>query len=109
MIGGGATPTLRVVAEYADRWNMPGGSINDAIARSAALDRLCAEVGRDPAQMTRSIVLPASYDRPASTRAAIRAALDGGFGHIVFQPGRAVPGSGGPLDRRHPHRPVHRP
>jgi hypothetical protein len=37
MIGGRATPTLRVVAEHADRWNMPGGSIEDAIARSAAL------------------------------------------------------------------------
>ena len=91
MIGGRATPTLRVVAEYADRWNMPGGSIDDAIARSAALDRLCAEVGRDPAEITRSIVLPASYDRPASTRAAIRAALDGGFGHIVLSLGAPYP------------------
>jgi alkanesulfonate monooxygenase SsuD/methylene tetrahydromethanopterin reductase-like flavin-dependent oxidoreductase (luciferase family) len=84
MIGGRATPTMRVIAEHADRWNMPGGSIDDAIARSAALDRLCAEIGRDPAEITRSIVLPASYDRPADTRDAIRAALDGGFSHIVL-------------------------
>jgi len=84
MIGGRATPTLRVVAEHADRWNMPGGSIEDAVARSAALDRLCAEIGRDPAEITRSIVLPASYERPADTQEAIRAALDGGFSHIVL-------------------------
>ena len=109
MIRGRATPTLRVVAEYADRWNMPGGSIDDAIARSAALDRLCAEVGRDPAEITRSIVLPASYDRPASTRAAIRAALDGGYGRIISQPGRAVPSTRPAVGRRHFHRPVHRP
>jgi len=84
MIGGRATPTLRVTAEHADRWNMPGGSIGDAIARSAALDHLCTEIGRDPAEITRSIVLPTSYDRPNSTRDAIRAALDGGFSHIVL-------------------------
>ncbi len=84
MIGGRSTPTMRVVAEHADRWNMPGGSIDDAIARSAALDRLCAEIGRDPAEITRSIVLPASYDRPAGTGDVISAALDGGFSHIVL-------------------------
>jgi alkanesulfonate monooxygenase SsuD/methylene tetrahydromethanopterin reductase-like flavin-dependent oxidoreductase (luciferase family) len=91
MIGGRATPTMRVVAEHADRWNMPGGSIDDAIARSAALDRLCAEIGRDPAEITRSIVLPVSYDRPADTRDAIRAALDGGFSHIVLSLGAPYP------------------
>jgi alkanesulfonate monooxygenase SsuD/methylene tetrahydromethanopterin reductase-like flavin-dependent oxidoreductase (luciferase family) len=91
MIGGRATPTMRVIAEHADRWNMPGGSIDDAIARSAALDRLCAEIGRDPAEITRSIVLPASYDRPADTWDAIRAALDGGFSHIVLSLGAPYP------------------
>ena len=91
MIGGRATPTMRVIAEHADRWNMPGGSIDDAIARSAALDRLCAEIGRDPAEITRSIVLPVSYDRPADTRDAIRAALDGGFSHIVLSMGAPYP------------------
>jgi alkanesulfonate monooxygenase SsuD/methylene tetrahydromethanopterin reductase-like flavin-dependent oxidoreductase (luciferase family) len=84
MIGGRSTPTMRVIAEHADRWNMPGGSIADAIARSAALDRLCAEIGRDPDEITRSIVLPASYDRPGDTRDAIRAVLDGGFRHIIL-------------------------
>jgi alkanesulfonate monooxygenase SsuD/methylene tetrahydromethanopterin reductase-like flavin-dependent oxidoreductase (luciferase family) len=84
MIGGRSTPTLRVIAEHADRWNMPGGSIDDAIARSAALDRMCAEIGRDPAEITRSIVLPASYDRPGDTTSTIRAAVGGGFSHIVL-------------------------
>jgi alkanesulfonate monooxygenase SsuD/methylene tetrahydromethanopterin reductase-like flavin-dependent oxidoreductase (luciferase family) len=91
MIGGRATPTMRVIAEYADRWNMPGGSIDEAIARSAALDRLCAEIGRDPAEITRSIVLPVSYDRPADTQDAIRAALDGGFSYIVLSLGAPYP------------------
>ena len=52
--------------------------------RSALLDRLCSEVGRDPASIARSIVLPVSYDAPASTRDAISKALDAGFGHVVL-------------------------
>jgi alkanesulfonate monooxygenase SsuD/methylene tetrahydromethanopterin reductase-like flavin-dependent oxidoreductase (luciferase family) len=84
IIGGRSTPTLRVVAQHADRWNMPGGNIDDAVARSAALDRLCAEIGRDPTEITRSIILPVSYDRPADTRGAIRAALGSGFSHVVL-------------------------
>jgi hypothetical protein len=60
-------------------------------ARSTALDRLCTETGRDPAEITRSIVLPASYDRPGDTRHAIRAALDGGFGHFVLSLGAPYP------------------
>ncbi|MCE0767730.1 LLM class flavin-dependent oxidoreductase [Pseudonocardia kujensis] len=90
-IGGVATPTLRVVAEHADRWNMPGGSIDDALARSAILDRLCVEIGRDPAEITRSIVLPVSYDEPDDTRTTIAAALDGGFSHIVLSLGAPYP------------------
>lgn len=84
LIGGQATATLRVAAEHADRWNMPGGSIDKAMERSTALDRLCNEIGRNPAEITRSIVLPVSYDRPQDTRNTIRAALDGGFSHIVL-------------------------
>ena len=55
MIGGRSAATLRVVAEHADLWNIPGGDIDDAISRSALLDRLCAEIGRDrPRSLARS-------------------------------------------------------
>jgi alkanesulfonate monooxygenase SsuD/methylene tetrahydromethanopterin reductase-like flavin-dependent oxidoreductase (luciferase family) len=84
MIGGRSSATLRVVAEHADLWNIPGGDIEDAIARSALLDRYCAEIGRDPAAITRSIYLPASYDRPQLTRDAIAEAVDAGFPHIIL-------------------------
>ncbi|MEN3536827.1 LLM class flavin-dependent oxidoreductase [Microbispora sp. ZYX-F-249] len=85
LIGGRSSPTLRVVAEHADIWNIPGGGdIHDVAGRSALLDRYCAEIGRDPASITRSIHLPVSYDRPAATRDAIGEALDAGFRHIVL-------------------------
>jgi alkanesulfonate monooxygenase SsuD/methylene tetrahydromethanopterin reductase-like flavin-dependent oxidoreductase (luciferase family) len=93
LIGGRATATLRVVAEHADVWNFPGGiDVEDAARRSAVLDRLCAEIGRDPASITRSLVLPVSYDQPASTRAAIAAATGAGFRHIVLSLPAPYPG-----------------
>ncbi len=85
MIGGRASATLRVVAEHANLWNIPGGGdIEDLAARSRLLDRYCTEIGRDPAEITRSIFLPADYERPGLTRGKIAEAADAGFGHIVL-------------------------
>ena len=84
LIGGRSAATLRVAAEHADLWNIPGGDIDDAIARSALLDRYCAEIGRDPAAITRSIHLPVSYDEPGITRDAIGEATGAGFRHIIL-------------------------
>ncbi|MCX4093966.1 LLM class flavin-dependent oxidoreductase [Nocardia sp. alder85J] len=84
LIGGRAVATLRVVAKHADIWNIPGGDIDDVVARSAMLDRFCAEIGRDPASIVRSIHLAVSYERPESTRAAIGEAVAAGFEHVVL-------------------------
>jgi alkanesulfonate monooxygenase SsuD/methylene tetrahydromethanopterin reductase-like flavin-dependent oxidoreductase (luciferase family) len=85
MIGGRSTPLLRVVAEHADLWNIPGGGdIEDVASRSALLDRLCAEIGRDPAAITRSIHLRPDYEDPAATREAIATATATGFSHVVL-------------------------
>jgi alkanesulfonate monooxygenase SsuD/methylene tetrahydromethanopterin reductase-like flavin-dependent oxidoreductase (luciferase family) len=84
MIGGRSAALLRVVAEHADLWNIPGGDIDDVISRSALLDRYCTEIGRDPAAITRSIHLRVSYDEPGSTRDAIGEAIKAGFGHVVL-------------------------
>lgn len=83
-IGGRSAATLRVVAEHADVWNYPGADLADAIARSALLDRFCAEIGRDPAAITRSLVLPVGYTQPGPTRTAIAQALAAGFRHIIL-------------------------
>ena len=84
LIGGRSAATLRVVAEHADLWNMPGGDIDDAAQRSALLDRFCAEIGRDPASITRSIVVPVSYEQPGKSRDAIAEVVGAGFRHIVL-------------------------
>ena len=84
VIGGRSAATLRVVAEHADVWNIPGGDLADAVSRSALLDRYCAEIGRDPASVTRSMYLPVSYDQPGAAQDAIGQAIGAGFGHIVL-------------------------
>ncbi len=85
MIGGRSMATLRVVAEHADPGGTcRGGDIDDAVSRSALLDRYCAGIGRDPAAITRSMILPVSYEKPGSTRDSIGAAIDAGFDHIVL-------------------------
>ncbi|NKQ52212.1 LLM class flavin-dependent oxidoreductase [Amycolatopsis sp. K13G38] len=84
VIGGRSTATLRVVAEHADVWNFPGDDLSAAIRRGAVLDRFCAEIGRDPGAIARSLVLPVSYDDPSRTRDAIAGAVDAGFSHLVL-------------------------
>ncbi len=84
VIGGRSTATLRVVAEHADVWNIPGGDIHDVINRSAMLDGFCAEIGRDPAAITRSIALPVSYSQPVDARRAITEATEAGFRHVIL-------------------------
>jgi alkanesulfonate monooxygenase SsuD/methylene tetrahydromethanopterin reductase-like flavin-dependent oxidoreductase (luciferase family) len=87
LIGGRSTATLRVVAEHADLWNFPGlgaDDVDEAVRRSALLDRYCTEIGRDPASITRSIHVPVSYDQPGRTRETIGTLIDAGFPHIVL-------------------------
>jgi alkanesulfonate monooxygenase SsuD/methylene tetrahydromethanopterin reductase-like flavin-dependent oxidoreductase (luciferase family) len=53
LIGGRSERMMDVVARYADQWNM--WSRADTFAeRSAALDRACERIGRDPATIDRS-------------------------------------------------------
>ncbi len=53
--GSGRQRTLRITARYADVWNAAGGSPEEVAEVSAVLDRRCAEIGRDPAQIRRSV------------------------------------------------------
>jgi alkanesulfonate monooxygenase SsuD/methylene tetrahydromethanopterin reductase-like flavin-dependent oxidoreductase (luciferase family) len=85
MMGGGRSPVvLRTIAEHADIWNFPGGDIEGIRQRGERLDRYCAEIGRDPAAIARSVNVPVSYDEPAATRDAIKGAIDAGIEHIIL-------------------------
>jgi len=51
--GGGETKTLRLVARYADMWN-GFGSPDDLRHKVAVIERHCADVGRDPAEIVKT-------------------------------------------------------
>lgn len=94
LIGGWGTRTLRLVAEHADIWNIPGPPHNqvDYIAeRSAVLDRHCADIGRDPSEIARSVQVIMSYDDAEANRKTVRALIDAGLTHIVLSLPRGYP------------------
>lgn len=84
VVGGRSAKLLRVAAEHANVWNVPGEDLVDAAERSALLDRYCAEADRDPASLTRSIHLQVSYDESDRVRDAIGRAVDAGFTHVIL-------------------------
>lgn len=58
VIGGEKPKMLRVVARHADEWNMPSrGDVGEWERVSANLDDACAEIGRDPSEIRRSVQL----------------------------------------------------
>jgi F420-dependent oxidoreductase-like protein len=55
-IGGvGRKRTLRIAAMYADVWNAPGASPEDMAELGQVLDQHCADVGRDPGEIRRTV------------------------------------------------------
>ncbi len=55
LVGGmGLRKTLRIVARYADAWNA-GGTVDEVRVACDALDRHCADLGRDPASIERTM------------------------------------------------------
>jgi probable F420-dependent oxidoreductase len=56
--GSGEKVTLRLVAEYADAWNTFGPPEHFA-QKSAVLDGWCADLGRDPTEIERTVAVEA--------------------------------------------------
>jgi F420-dependent oxidoreductase-like protein len=53
--GSGPKRTLRIAARYADVWNAAGGSPEEVAASATILDQHCADVGRNPSEIRRSV------------------------------------------------------
>jgi len=73
--GAGRRRTLRIAAQHASVWNAPGGSPEEVAELSGVLDRHCAEVGRDPSEIRRSVQvrMPATLDELLTLAAAYAA------------------------------------
>ncbi|WP_030178114.1 LLM class flavin-dependent oxidoreductase [Streptomyces sp. NRRL S-813] len=87
LVGGWGDRTLRLVAEHADIWNIPGpphNTLDRVIERGRVLDAHCAAIGRDPGTIVRSVQYIVSYDDPAGDRKAILDLIAAGLTHIVL-------------------------
>jgi len=82
--GGGEQLTLRMVAKYADIWNMPGGPVEVFKHKSEVLDGHCAKIGRDPSTIERSIQVVINPNDLQSTITTVQSFVDIGVTHIVL-------------------------
>jgi alkanesulfonate monooxygenase SsuD/methylene tetrahydromethanopterin reductase-like flavin-dependent oxidoreductase (luciferase family) len=74
--GSGPKKTLRTVACHADAWNT-AGTVEEVAARDAILRAHCADVGRDPATIERTVSFPIVLrDDPADAARAFAALCD---------------------------------
>ena len=77
--GNGERRTLRIVAEHAQHWNSTLGDVAEWQRKVEVLERHCADVGRDPSEIERSVNvrLIAGAD-PRSLQPAVQAWKDAG-------------------------------
>jgi alkanesulfonate monooxygenase SsuD/methylene tetrahydromethanopterin reductase-like flavin-dependent oxidoreductase (luciferase family) len=89
LIGGVGNRVLRIIAEHADIWNYPGVPDDDFRERTAVLDAACAEIGRDPASIVRSMQTVVRCDEAGAAtdaRALLLEMVDAGVRHLVIAP-----------------------
>jgi alkanesulfonate monooxygenase SsuD/methylene tetrahydromethanopterin reductase-like flavin-dependent oxidoreductase (luciferase family) len=77
--GNGERRTLRIVAEHAQHWNSTLGDVAGWQRKVEVLDRHCADAGRDPSEIERSVNvrLNAGAD-PRSLQPAVQAWKEAG-------------------------------
>jgi alkanesulfonate monooxygenase SsuD/methylene tetrahydromethanopterin reductase-like flavin-dependent oxidoreductase (luciferase family) len=83
---GGEQITLRVVAEHADVWNCPARDAAEFRHKSSVLDEHCAAIGRDPAEITRSMQVIVRRDDSAAARGPLLELIEAGVTHLVLAP-----------------------
>jgi len=94
LVGAWGRRALRVVAEYADIWNVPGpphNSVDYLAGRARVLDQHCAALGRDPSTIVRSAQVVVDYREPATTAGFVGQLAQHGFTHIVLNLGAPYP------------------
>jgi alkanesulfonate monooxygenase SsuD/methylene tetrahydromethanopterin reductase-like flavin-dependent oxidoreductase (luciferase family) len=99
-VGSGGPTMLKLTARHADVWNASGGagrSVEAAIAGSQQLDEACAAIGRDPAEIRRSVQLPAGDD-PSEIIERVTRYYQAGFSEIIIMlSGGSMPTSTDPV------------
>ena len=99
-VGSGGPAMLRLTARHADVWNASGPAGRDvaaAVDGSRQLDEACAKIGRDPAEIRRTVQLAAGSD-PAELIERIHSFAQAGFSEvIVMLSGGSMPTASDPV------------
>jgi F420-dependent oxidoreductase-like protein len=83
--GGGEKRTLRIVAQYADHWNLPFASPDQFRAKHEILQSHCAVAGRDISEIECSVQIALTADEdPAESADAAAALGDAGVDTVLF-------------------------
>ncbi|MDT5282868.1 MAG: hypothetical protein QOJ20_4063 [Mycobacterium sp.] len=87
VVGAAKPKMLRVAARHADEWNMPGTEPQEWATVNGRLDDACAELGRDPSTIRRSVQLFVHPSRPDQTDAQLESIAEYaslGCEHVVL-------------------------
>jgi F420-dependent oxidoreductase-like protein len=82
--GSGEQLTLRIVAQYAGIWNFAGGSTDEFKHKNTVLDGHCAAIGRDPAEIARSVQLLANPADLSALRTTTQSYIKAGANHLIL-------------------------
>lgn len=82
--GSGPRRTLRLVAQYADAWNDTTSSPEELAALDAVLEQHCADVGRDPAEIRRTVQLRLAGKSVAELPGLVESYVAVGVTELVF-------------------------
>jgi alkanesulfonate monooxygenase SsuD/methylene tetrahydromethanopterin reductase-like flavin-dependent oxidoreductase (luciferase family) len=86
-IGAGGQQMLKIVARHADVWNASdavGGDKERALAYAAGIDQYCSEIGRNPAELRRSVQVRWDGADPAALIDSCADWSQAGFTEIVI-------------------------
>lgn len=83
--GAGERMTLRIAARHADLWN-GFGPVQTWAEKNRALDAWCAELGRDPAAIERTVLFHRDRDLDA-----VDDFVAAGATHLIYRPGMKAP------------------
>jgi F420-dependent oxidoreductase-like protein len=82
--GSGEQLTLRVVAQYASIWNFVGGSTDEFKHKNTVLDGHCAAIGRNPAEIARSVQLIVNPADLGAVRTTTQSYIEAGANHLIL-------------------------
>lgn len=85
-VGSGGPAMIKLTARHADVWNVSGSAgrdVDSAVAASHQLDEACAAIGRDPAEIRRSVQIAAGGD-PSEIIDRVHGFATAGFTEVII-------------------------